>query len=240
MYVTNIARTGENCKKGVGFLFSRGGGLEQALSLERFGRYLDWAAGDRARAIELYTLNTQISESLYTPLQMLEVALRNRIHAVMTEARHEDWFHDAGFLLGKWQPDQLAKAIEEVREERKEPTPGRIVAALTFSFWTAMFGKDYETLWRTTPHRIGSHPDGKGLRRKDFSGPLAPIRTLRNRIAHHEPIIEWNLPKHYGKMIELTGWLCPAAADWCEAHGRFLEVYPPEAITLHRDGGREG
>ncbi len=90
--------------------------MEQALSLERFGRYLDWAAGDRARAIELYTLNTQISESLYTPLQMLEVALRNRIHAVMTETRHEDWFHDEGCLLGKWQSDQLAKAIEEVRE----------------------------------------------------------------------------------------------------------------------------
>jgi hypothetical protein len=220
----------------VGFLFSRGGGLEQALSLERFGRYLAWAAGDRARAIEFYTLNTQLSESLYTPLQMLEVALRNRIHAVMTEARHEDWFHDAGFLLGKWQPDQLAKAIEEVREGRREPTPGRIVAALTFSFWTAMFGKDYETLWRTTLHRIGSHPDGKGLRRKDFSGPLATIRILRNRIAHHEPIIAWDLPKHHGKIIELTGWLCPAAAEWCAAHSRFPEVCPPERITLHRNG----
>ena len=237
MYVTNIARTVENCKERVGSLFSRGGGLEQALSLEQFGRYLDWAAGDRARAIELYTLNTRISESLYTPLQMLEVALRNRIHAVMTEARHEDWFHDAGFLLTASQADQLAKAVEDVREGgRREPTPGRIVAALTFSFWTAMLGKDYETLWRTTLHRIGSHPDGKGFGRKDFSGPLTPIRTLRNRIAHHEPVIAWNLPKHYGKMIELTGWLCPAAADWCDAHSRFLEVYPPEGIALHRDG----
>jgi hypothetical protein len=217
-------------------LFSRGGGLEQALSLERFSRYLAWAAGDRARAIELYTLNTQLSESLYTPLQMLEVALRNRIHAVMTEARHEDWFHDAGFLLGKWQPDQLAKAIEEVREGRREPTPGRIVAALTFSFWTAMFGKEYETLWQTTLHHIGSRPDGKGLTRKHFSAPLAPIRTLRNRIAHHEPIIAWDLPKHYGRIVELTGWLSPSAAEWCAAHSRFSAVYPPEPITLHRDG----
>ena len=221
-------------------MFSRGEGLEQALSLERFGRYLDWAAGDRARAIELYTLNTRISESLYTPLQMLEVALRNRIHAVLTEARHEDWFHDASFLLGKWQPDQLAKAIEEVREGRREPTPGRIVAALTFSFWTAMFGKEYETLWQTTLHRIGIRPDGKGLRRKDFSGPLAPIRTLRNRIAHHEPIIDWDLPKHYARMIEMTGWLCPAAADWCEAHSRFLEAYPGEGITLCSDDRERG
>jgi hypothetical protein len=209
--------------------------LEQALSLERFGRYLDWAAGDRARAIELYTLNTQISESLYTPLQMLEVALRNRIHAVMTEARHEGWFHDDGCLLGQWQSDQLAKAVAEVLEAGKEPTPGRIVAALTFSFWTSMFGKEYETLWQTTLHRIGARPDGKGLERKNFSGPLATIRLLRNRIAHHEPIIGWSLPKHHGKIIELTGWLSPPAAEWCVAHSRFLAVYPSAGITLHGD-----
>lgn len=240
MYSNQYSRMGKNCKKGVGFVVSYED-LERALSLERFGRYLDWAAGDRARAIDLYTLNTQLSESLYTPLQMLEVALRNRIHAVMIEARHEGWFHDAEFLLTASQADQLAKAIEDVGEGgRREPTPGRIVAALTFSFWTAMLGKEYETLWQTTLHRIGNRPDGKGLRRKDFSGPLATIRTLRNRIAHHEPIIEWNLPKHYGKMIELTGWLCPVAADWCVNLCRFPQLYPHVPILLHRDGDREG
>ena len=55
-------------------------------------------------------------------------------------------------------------AIEDVREPRRELTPGRIVAALTLSFWTAMFGKEYQTLWQTTLHRIGRRPDGKGLR----------------------------------------------------------------------------
>jgi hypothetical protein len=113
-----------------------------------------------------YVPKFKLSESLYTHLQMLEVALCNRIHAMMTEARHEDSFHDAGFFLDKWQPDQL---------ERKEPTPGRIVTALTFSFWTAMFGKDYEKLWRTTLYRIGSHPNGKGLLAR-----ISPARSRRS------------------------------------------------------------
>ncbi len=206
--------------------------LEQALSLERFGRYLGWAGGERGQAVELYSLNTQLSEALYTPLQMLEVALRNRIHAVMTEAHHDAWFHDGQLLLGEWQPSQLAKAVEDIEKERKEVTPGRIVAALTFSFWTSMFGKDYETLWQTTLHRIGRRPNGKGLRRKDFSTALTPIRTLRNRIAHHEPIIAWNLPKHYASILELTDWLSPAAAAWCRAHSRFDQVYPAERLQL--------
>lgn len=203
--------------------------------MERFRRYLDWAGGDRTKAIELYTLNTKLSESLYTPLQTLEVVLRNRIHSVMAEAKHEGWFHDDGALLGEWQPVQLRKALEDIRQNGKEVTPGRIVAALTFSFWTSMFGKDYEDLWQTTLHRIARRADGKGLKRKDFSGPLAHIRSLRNRIAHHEPIIMWDLPKHYGKLIELTGWLSTPAAEWCVGNNRFLDSYPAKRITLFSD-----
>jgi hypothetical protein len=208
--------------------------LEEALSFERFGRYLEWANGDREEAIALYSLNTAISESLYTPLQMLEVALRNRIHTVMSTGTCEGWFHKEGALLGEHQREQLAKAIVDVEAERKEPTPGRVVAALTFSFWTSMLGKEYETLWQTTLNKIGRRADGKGLRRKDFSAPLAPIRILRNRIAHHEPILAWDLAKHHAKIMELMAWLSTAAADLCVSRSRFPAVYPGARIKLHR------
>jgi len=206
--------------------------FETALSLERFARYVEWAEGDRTRALELYTLNTQLSEALYTPLQVLEIALRNRIHTVLEAAVHERWFDEASVLAIENQRRQLAKAHEELAEEGKAPTPGRIVAALTFSFWTSMLSPDYETLWQRTLHRIARREDDKGLRRKDMSGPLTPIRTSRNRVAHHEPIIQWNLPKHYWNIVRLTRWLSPAAADWCERHSRFPSVHPADRIAL--------
>lgn len=208
--------------------------LEHALSHERFGRYLDWAEGDREAAVALYTLNVQLSEALYVPLQMLEIALRNRIHAVMTDLYHEKWVLDEGRLFGARHREQLAKALADIAEKKKEETPGRIVAELTFSFWTAMIGTDYETLWQTGLHAIAKKPNGKGVARKELSGPLAPIRSLRNRIAHHEPIIMWNLPKHYRNMIEITEWLSPAAAAWCNEHCRFPTIYPSERITLKK------
>jgi hypothetical protein len=205
--------------------------LELALSLERFSRYLAWADDDREHAIELYTLNTRISESLYVPLQTLEVVLRNRIHVVMTEAYHERWFCD--FLLAPRQPEQLDKAIQDIQTKKKEATPGRIVAELTFGFWTSMIGTVYEDLWQHTLHRIGKRPDGKGLVRKDFSRPLARVRVLRNRIAHHEPIIMLtDLRDQHDRMLELSGWLSPAAAAWCRKLDRFDEVYPAEGIVL--------
>ena len=206
--------------------------LEAALSLERFARYVGWAEGDRTRALELYTLNTQLSEALYTPLQFLEVVLRNRIHAILEEALHEHWFDEDGFLLVANQRRQLAKAHEELAEDGKKPTPGRIVSTLTFSFWTSMLSPSYEVLWQQTLHGIAHREDGTGLRRKDLSRPLTQIRTLRNRVAHHEPILQWNLTGHYANIVQLTRWLSPAAADWCDSHSRFPEVHPAERITL--------
>lgn len=206
--------------------------FEATLSLERFNRYLEWRSGNHALALELYALNTKLSEALYTPLQILEITLRNRVHIVLTEARHERWFEDDGFLLLDHQRDRIAEASEQLASERKDPTPGRIVAALTFSFWTAMLAGSYENLWQETLHAIARREDGKGFTRKDFSTPLSPIRTLRNRVAHHEPIVQWDLPKHYRHILQLIRWLSPAAAGWCERYSRFPEVYPNEPIVL--------
>ena len=206
--------------------------LESALSHERFARYLEWAEENRDQALTLYTLNTQVSESLYTPLQMLEVSLRNRIHSVLSDAMHESWFEEDGFLKISNQRDQVVIARDRLVKFGKEPTPGRIVAALSFSFWTSMLARNYEDLWQKTLNRIARHNDGQNLRRKDLSEPLARIRLIRNRIAHHEPVIHFNLPEEYGKFMQITRWLSPVAADWSERHSRFLQVHPIERIAL--------
>lgn len=206
--------------------------FEAAMSIERFARYREWAGGDRVRALELYALNTRLSEALYTPLQVLEVVLRNRVHAVLEEALHARWFDEDGFLLIDNQRLQLSKAYEELAEFGKDPAPGRIVSALTFSFWTSMLSPEYEVLWQKTLHGIARRQDGRGLRRKDLSSPLRPIRTLRNRVAHHEPILQWNLPRHYANIMQITRWLSPAAADWCKRYSRFPEIHPSERIAL--------
>jgi len=209
--------------------------LEEALSLERFGRYLAWSHGDRRRAIALYTLNTKVSESLYTPLQMLEVALRNRIHRVLVQMRGDDWMLDERNLLGLHQVHQVEDAVLKILRSGKDATPGRIVAALSLSFWTAMLGRAYEALWREGMCAIACRGDGKHPMRKDLSTPLMRIRELRNRIAHHEPILYWDLHKTNVMLMEVMHWLSPSAARWREQNSRFPEVCPLAATPhLHR------
>lgn len=206
--------------------------ISDALSLERFSRYLAWAGGDEAAALEFYALNTLLSEALYTPLHMLEVCLRNRIHTEMAQHSHVTWFNDHGFLQVARQREQLEKAYKDLTAKDRDPTPGDIVATLTFSFWTSMISPSYQDLWQARLNRIARTRDGKGLKRSQLADPLGRIRLLRNRIAHHEPILHWNLPKHYAAIVEITGWLSPAAAAWCQSYSRFEEVYPPERIIL--------
>ncbi|WP_062236680.1 Abi family protein [Aureimonas sp. N4] len=207
-------------------------GLETILSTARFGTYLAWADGDRDRAVALYALNAALSESFYTSLHMLEVAFRNRIDTVLRDAAGENWFDLPDYQLNARQLEMLGKAREQLADGHKDESHDSLVAALTFGFWTALVGREYETLWQKTLHAIAKRTDGKGLRRKDFSGPLAPIRLLRNRVAHHEPIIHWSLPRHQDAILELTGWLSPAAAEWSRAHSRFQDLYPTEGIKL--------
>jgi hypothetical protein len=107
-----------------------------------------------------------------------------------------------------------------------------MVASLTFGYWTAMLGKEYENLWQTTLKDIARREDGKGLRRKDFTKSIGAIRTLRNRLAHHETVLHWGLPKHYGNILQLITWLSPVAADWCTACSRFDTLYPTDGIKL--------
>nr|WP_243429860.1 Abi family protein [Acetobacter sacchari] len=205
--------------------------------MERFSRYLSWAGGDRQKAIDLYALNTRLSEALYVPLQMLEVALRNRVHAVLSDSKGSRWYETPNFLVGRHQEEQVAAVVTELSRLGKEATPGRVVAALTLSFWTTMVGKPYEDLWQTELYQIARHRDGKGLTRKHLSGPLTPIRILRNRIAHHEPILAWDLKKHHFMTLQITEWLSLEAADWCRSLDRFQQVFPSGGITLKLESG---
>lgn len=212
--------------------------VEAALSLERFARYVAWAEGHREGAVALYTLNTRVSEALYVPLQALEVALRNRIHTVMVQAHGPGWFQpEAGHVTDR-QAEQVRTAIAELTQGGKPIEDGRVVAALTFSFWTSMFGREQDDLWKRSLHRIATR-DGRFLARKDFTTRLTQIRLLRNRIAHHEPILYWNLPKLHRAMLQITRWLSPAMDDWRDMIDRFPDVHPAERLTLPRPGKDE-
>lgn len=63
------------------------------------------------------------------------------------------------------------------------------------------------------------------LDRSDIATRLEGIRKLRNRIAHHEPILHYKLDSEYCKILETIGWICPVTAAWVGAASTFPERY---------------
>jgi abortive infection bacteriophage resistance protein len=199
--------------------------LDAALSQERFNRYMDLANDDKEEAFKLYAFNMRISESFYTPIHMLEVTLRNRFHGVLSHAYGVDWVDHSAITFGEVQLEQIARVKNDIVRDRKQVDAGRIVAGLTFGFWTSLLSSEFETLWQQVLHKAAAKPNGKGLTRKHFSNPLHPIRVLRNRVAHHEPVHHWDLPRHHNNILQVTEWLYPPAAVWSRYHSNFDAVW---------------
>lgn len=200
--------------------------LVLAFSLERFGRYMDKANQDKELALAFYAHNMQLSESLYSPLQILEVVLRNRIHQVMTSVFGEWWFDADTVGLQSAEQMHLTKARQDIQRENKMETSGQIVASLSFGFWTGLISPRYDWLWKKHLNAIARKPDKKGVSRKQIARYLHEIRRLRNRVAHHEPIIFLPVKQRYEELLLVLEWLSPPAAKWCRQHSRFEAVHP--------------
>ena len=78
--------------------------------------------------------------------------------------------------------------------------PGKIVAELMFGFWRYLSSAAHEkTLWVPALHR--AFPPGTD-RALHVDGPVGRLHELRNRVAHHEPLLSTDVA---GRLADLTG-----------------------------------
>jgi hypothetical protein len=199
--------------------------IARSLSEERLNKYLIAAGSNLDIAIGLYEGNTRLAEAFYTPLQAMEICLRNHLHLQMSEAYGSDWLVAGTAPLHDDAVESVDKAVRSLRRERSEPTNGAVVAELHFGFWIALMGPRYDgTLWREALYRA-FRAKGKHLKRGTVHGRFNALRRFRNRIAHHEPIFQSDVARMHLEVLEAIGWMCPATMAWAEHHSRFDEVF---------------
>lgn len=206
--------------------------IERAVSEERFAPYVLASFGDKREALALYELNMRVSASLYGPMQILEIALRNSFHAALTDAYGPWWFDRGDVIWELFQRRRLADAHLDVVREKKPLTPGRIVASLMFGFWTSCLANTYDdVLWRRGGLAKAFANGGDKPRRGHVNRKLNPLRQLRNRIAHHEPILHFDLARHHANILEILDWLNPAASQWAASQSTFGATYEVAAAA---------
>lgn len=114
-------------------------------------------------------------------------------------------------------------AVEELKRERRDLSPGKVIAELKFSFWVGLLGPQYDgTIWRRCLYK--AFLAGGGKPRKNVHARFNALRRFRNRIAHHEPIFHRAIKVTHIEIIEAIGWMCKQTAAWADHHSRFENV----------------
>jgi hypothetical protein len=205
--------------------------LEICFSSPRLNRYATAYKGDTAKAAAAYPYNLQLAESLLPSLNVLEITLRNSVHARLTDKykdpawwASQEWRDDGNFT---WQNDRISTAKADLARRCEPQTPDKIVAELSFGFWTSLFNSQFQdNLWGPLRHAFPRCP--KNIRKRDtISKALAQVRDLRNRAFHHEPLL-WlgpTLAEQHATGLQVIEWLNPNLCKWLAPLDRLPQTW---------------
>ena len=200
--------------------------LSRVISAERFSTYMTAAGHDEERALRLYLWNIALAEAFHGPIQAVEVSLRNCVAQALTEEFGPQWWKAVGFrsLVDARQADDVDAVLQKVAKTGDAPGAGQIVSGLSFGFWVAMLNARYNpTLW--SRRLRGAFPDLPATEdRESLRRRADAIRLLRNRIAHHEPILARNTSKDHADVMAMLRWMSPAMHDWIRPSCRVPEI----------------
>lgn len=210
----------------------------------------------------LYCWNEVLSSNFMRLTGIVEVALRNRFHVTLSQyamAHHQsriigtadsnNWFEVIG-LSGKSEEkvkdithnsywDKIAKR-KQYTPKLHPVSPNNVIASMTFGFWAPLL--DLPLDWRTIipkllpNHKYASNPAHWS---KHHVGTvyarLETVRSLRNRVAHFEPL--WKLPDIYEEKKVARGTTVsveyPAPQNEAEVLVRLNMLYQRLTQLLH-------
>ncbi|PHV10907.1 hypothetical protein CSQ89_13825 [Chitinimonas sp. BJB300] len=206
--------------------------IRGALSAPRLGTY-ELASGRRGdddpTALALYAWNAQVSAALLAPLHICEVVVRNAVADALEAIYGDRWPWSPGFEQSLPAPQVGYSPRQDLQSaRRKATTVGKVIPELKFVFWQKMFTqRNDDRLWRRHLRRVFPNLDSTRTieqLRESLYGDLEHIRTLRNRIAHHEPIFSRNLGGDLCVIRTLIEHRCKVTADWAMKNQQASEL----------------
>lgn len=225
----------------------------EVVSRDRLQRYRkDRDRADWAPMIGRYMYNVEVARALVPVLHWAEIALRNRLHRVIGAAypvggtrSYADvpcWLDaDPPVLL----PSERARVEQAKRKLRGAPsragsakplTDGRLVAELSFGFWTHLLDGAYDNwrtgtrLWPALLEPVFPHCPAAERSRRNVHGRLVEIKDIRNRAFHHERITHQVSVALYDRFVETVTWIDPLVA------GGIVERERPPFVALLQAG----
>lgn len=180
--------------------------FQRLVSPPRYHAFRD--GGTDAEALARYLWNTALCESLYPVFQILEVGFRNSVHTeIGNEAGISQWLLNPPLFIQPREVEAIEQARQGLRKEHKPVDEARLVAKLSFGFWTCLLDKPYDQVWHRIIRQVVPLMPRRQRTRQNLSSHLHSVRKLRNLTFHHHAI--WHHPgllNIHRQSVEVIEW----------------------------------
>jgi hypothetical protein len=220
---------------------------------ERMRPYLAAAEGHHKRALALYRWNMGVSAAFLELLSVVEVVVRNALAEHLIQwCRINGGYHDwllhpdelptpldklfASVLQGAYAKAEAAKTDRDARPGHPRSgsplTSGDVLSQVTFGQWHGLFPWNdaqridpttnaYRTqLWNEAT-KEAFHPATSG---DQIHWLLFRLSYFRNRVAHHECVLDGNLKNRLDDVFLLLSLTDPSVHVWATSHNRVTQM----------------
>jgi len=227
--------------------------IEPFISGPRLAKYKHFfTPGNDVELFGCYLWNKDIVSAFFPIIQLVEVALRNAIHNNAAAHIGTYWFdnvatrHHSGLSQEQqgnvtYHTNAIRTARRQIRHELHLPlnatiSADRIVAKMTFGFWTNLFRVPFDVnrnpnaLWPSLIRPVFPNLPRRHRTRSNIHAHVQAIQTFRNKAFHHEPV--WNigqpgslqeaiteLHNQKDRLLKVLLWLSKDAARLAESSG---------------------
>jgi hypothetical protein len=185
--------------------------------------WLAAADKDESRALKLYEWNAQLSAAFLRDLAHVEVGLRNAYDGALSAhwPGPVHWTKDGERLFAPLYRTRSGRRVDVNVKNRKamqravreaggaSAPPGKVIAELNFGFWRYLSSAAHEkVLWVPYLHH-GFRPRTD---RRDVDRPVGELHDLRNRVAHHEPLLRTDIAARCADVLAVADLIDPHLA----------------------------
>lgn len=168
--------------------------LERLVSPARLATYIDAADGDRCRAVDLYLWAAQLAGALHGQIAFVEIAVRNAINIELSA-----WSVKSGGV-----PEWSSAGV----------TVDPLYSLLRRQLVDARNRAAQEMAERPSSHpRCGTPPSHDDVVAQLMFGSwvklVEMLRRLRNRVAHHDNLLQVDVRHRFNGMLSLLAKLDP-------------------------------
>lgn len=173
--------------------------FEDLMSPERLSKYVVACSNNTRKAMVLYRYNLKLSQEMFGVISCFEVVLRNRINRALIAHFGNDWLRDFILPGGQFYYDPRVEGTKKIIKKSYDGllaggnySHSKLLSEMEFGVWKFMFNNVQYRL--TSRCLLGVFPNKPcSSAQIQFNNTfvfnaLNEINTMRNRIAHHEPI----------------------------------------------------